>query len=526
MGSNGPGSGYPSGSHTLDRRAFLKVGAGLGGLVFAGPLLAACGGTTPSASTGKNLTYAYAADVETLDPLMTTDTTTENVAYQMFDTLVRMGADGNWQGELAQSWENPDSRSWKFHLRQNVKFHNGEPFNAQTVKFSFDRILDPKLKSPAAPGMAPFDHVQVVDDATVVFVTKDPYAATLAQVYGLYIVPPQYIGQKGNDGFAANPVGTGPFTFVERQKAVHVKMQANANYWKGKPTVGTLTFRPIPEDASRIAALQNGEVDWIAAVNVDRVKDLKTNSKLQIQSRPGQGIYGGMDTLKFKPFMDKRVRQAMNYGINMDSIVKNLLDGLAIRLPSALFSDSPGFDPKMAPYPYDPNKAKQLLSDAGYPNGFEVEFDLPVGLQSTQKFDQVGQAMQQDLAKIGVKANIKVIDPGTAFDQYRAGKYQLFLYPWASNHEAGVYIQTLLESDTRGYYYKNPQADTLIRQYMSTIDATQRANVGKQMNQFFFDDCPWVYMYQEPDIYGYGSAINWKPNAYDAYFHAVDVKFQ
>jgi peptide/nickel transport system substrate-binding protein len=504
------------------RRDLLKVS--LAAAVVGGPL--ARGATRAAAASGRRFTYAYKSDLQTTDPQLTTDSTTQMVHFQIFEPLVKMGRSGQFEGVLAESWETPDDLTWRFHLRQGVTFHNGDPFTADDVTFSLDRIRKPELKSPAASGLDPIASITKVDDHTVDVKTTAPYAALLSILYGgLSIVPAQYLTKVGDDGFAANPVGTGPFTFVKWTKDVEVQMAANPHHWRGAPAISELIFRPIPEDSARIAALQNQEVDWIAALSVERVGDFENNDQIKIGTRPGQGIYAQMDTVRTKPFMSRDVRQAINHAVNVDSIIKDLLDGRATRLPSVFFSATPGFDPNMAPYSYDPDLARQLLAKAGYADGFEVTFDVPPGLQAAQKLQEVGEAIAQDLSQVGVKAKLEIQDPTVFTERYHNSEYQFFISAWGSSHESGRYVDTLLESHRRGYYYRNPDADKLIDAFMQTIDPQKRIEAGKAANQYLFDDAPWLFLYQEPDIYGYLKDVVWEPNPADIYFHAYEVTF-
>lgn len=472
----------------------------------------------------RELIYAYASDVDTLDPQMTTNTTTHNVTYQMFETLIKLDREGGFEGVLAESWEFVDELTWDFTIRQNVTWHNGDPFTAHDVEFSFARYNDPELNAPGSSSLALLDTVEATDDFTVRIVTTQPNAAMLSNAYGLRVVPRAHVEKVGADEFASNPIGTGPFKFVERTQGVEVVMEAYEDHWRGKPAISRLVFRPIPEASTRIAALQNNEVNWIAAVSVDRVAGLEEDDNLVIASRGGQGIYGGLDTLDTEPLKDVRVRHAINHAVNVKSIVEDLLVGLAVRLPSVLFVASPGFDENMEPYAYDPDRARQLLEEAGYPDGFDLELSIIRGYQAAQKLPEIGEAIAADLREVGINCTMQELDPAAGSDLYEQGEYQFYLYAWGSAHESGRHILTLLHSEVRGYYYQNEEADALIEKYMAALDDAERKVVGKELNEFFYEEAPWLFLYQEPDIYGYRSDVKWEPNPYDNYFHAYEVE--
>jgi len=231
-------------------------------LVFS--LVLACG---EALARDADIIISQKADVETFDPAQSNNTSTHNVTINVFDTLVRLSDDGkDFVGELAESWKLVDQTTWQFKLRRGVKFHNGEELNAAAVKFTFDTTMDPERKTRQRPTYVAFKEVRVDDPYTVSFITHKPYAIALTQIQYLMIVPPGYIKQAGWDEFGRKPVGSGAFKFKEWERDVRVVLEANDAYWKGKPKVRSVGFRAIPEDASRIAAVQRGEVDIIDAV--------------------------------------------------------------------------------------------------------------------------------------------------------------------------------------------------------------------------------------------------------------------
>lgn len=450
-------------------------------------------------------------DVDTFDPTMSTNTSTHNITINIFDTLVRLADNGrDFVPELAESWRVVDATTWQFKLRRGVKFHNGEDFNAEAVKFTLDSTLDAGRNTRQRPTYAAFKEVRVDDASTVSFITHKPYAITLTQIQSLMIMPPGYVKRVGWEEFGRKPVGTGPFKLRDWQKDVRVVLEAHDGYWKGKPKVRTLAFKPIPEDASRIAALQRGEVDIIDALPYDRIREIEGSPGLRISQRQGEQIYIGLDTIRFEPFKKREVRQALNHAINADAIVKSLLLGYGVRLNGPFFPVTPGYDASLAPYPYDPDRAKRMLAQAGYPNGFDVEFALSPGLQGIAKGQEVGEAIAGQLARVGVRAKIDIHESAAMFSNYAAKKFQMYMFPWKSSPESGRHLETLLHSKTRGYYYQNPDADRLLEAYFSALDAKKRQDVGRELLVFLREDAPWIFLYQQQDLFGVRKNVSWE----------------
>jgi len=457
------------------------------------------------------LIISQKADVETFDPSQSNNTTTHNVTINVFDTLIRLSDDGrDFVGELAESWKVVDPTTWQFRLRRGVKFHNGEDLNAAAVKFTLDSTLDPERKTRQRPTYVAFKEVRIDDPYTVSIITHKPYAIALTQLQYLMIVPPGYIKQVGWDEFGRKPVGSGAFKFKEWERDVRVVLEANDAYWKGKPKVRTVAFRAIPEDASRIAAVQRGEVDIIDAVPYDRIKELQGSPTVKITQRQGEQVYVGLDTLRVEPLKKREVRQALNYAVNADALVKNLLLGYAVRLNGPMFPTTPGYDEKQPAYAYDPERAKRLLAQAGYPNGFEVEFAVSPAFQGIAKGTEVGEAIAGQLGRVGVRAKINVQDSAALFSAYSAKKLQMYLFAWKSSPEAGRHLETLLHSKTRGYYYQNPEADLLIDAYFVALDPKKRQEIGRQLHAFLREDAPWIFLYQQMDLFAVRKGVAWE----------------
>lgn len=460
-----------------------------------------------------------AANTGKLHPIFTSLTTDWLVMEQIMDPLVVLGPDGTYQPWLATEWEiSEDGLTWTFKLREDVTFHNGEPFNAQAVKYTFNEAMTEE-ESHYVVQLTDLEAINVVDDFTVEMVTTRPNPIWLAQIAHLFIIPPEYTEEVGHDRFTEAPVGTGAFKFVEWVKDDHVTVEKNPDWWNGEPQVDRITFRTIPEASARVASLLAGETDIIEVVPFDAIPQIEEEEGLSVPSRLGAIIYIGLDTLKDRPTKDKRVRQAMNYAVDAKAIAESILGGRAQVVPDGLWPVSPGWNPNLPIY-NDNEKAKELLAEAGYPDGFEIDFAIGQ-VQGMLKVKEVAEAVQAQLAEVGIKANIIQYETAAMFEAYRNSELEMYLFPWRSNPETARHLEVLLHSETRGYYYKNPEMDKLLDDFMTEMAPEKRAEKGEILSKFVHEEAPWIFMYVQQEAFGVNTdRIKWdiNPAAVDMFF--------
>lgn len=284
--------------------------------------LSGCSQSSSGTGGQKELVVAFDSDVPTMDPHMHNEPNAITTNWHIFDSLLFLSRDLKIEPGLAESYEQKDDTTWIFKLRQGVTFHNGEEFNADAVKFSLERVLNEKQKSPQRGNISAISAVNVLDPYTVEIKTKEPYNLLPHRLFYLSIVPPKYVQEVGDQEFAQKPVGTGPYKFAEWVKGDKIVLEANENYFKGAPTIKKVSFRVIPEVATQIAELQSGGVDIIRMVPPDMLAQLEGNPQLAVTSTPLLRVYYMAFDTKKKPFDDARVRQAMNYAVDIDTIVK------------------------------------------------------------------------------------------------------------------------------------------------------------------------------------------------------------
>jgi peptide/nickel transport system substrate-binding protein len=485
----------------MTMRASLRLVAALLVLYVAGP----AGAQSPG-----ELRVALPWTPENLDPTMNLSSIRAKVGVNIFDSLVGRDAENRIAAQLAESWKALDDLTLQLKLRRGVVFHNGEPFNAEAVRFTVERVLDPNQKSPNRANVGEVARVEVVDDYTVNLVLRQPYAPLLNRLIDFPIVPPKYTAEKGNQGLALRPVGTGPFRFVELVKDDHLIVEAFDRHWRGAPKVRRIVYKPIPEPFTRSAALRNNEVDVIDTVPPNLASELERVGGLRVQRVPSTWIiYLGLNAFN-KPLSDVRVRRALNHATDVDALVKSVLDGNGRRMAGPFTPQMFGFDASVKGYGPDPARARRLLAEAGYPDGVEITLEAPAGRYQGDK--EIAEALGGQWQKAGFKPRVQVAEWGAYFKRYLGKQFQdAYLLGLGGPMQDGDELYNLVSSKGRGLYYKNEKVDALFDAGRSTMDPAKRKKIYADLARAMVEDATWVFLMQQVDIYATRDRVTWTP---------------
>lgn len=472
----------------------------------------------PAGPSGE-IAVGVAADPVSMDPRVCIAQSGFAMERHVFEPLVFRDDAQNLTPVLAESWSRPDPKTWEFKLRRGVKFHNGEAFDAESVKYTIESLLNPNNKwinTQISGYISPIASVEIKDPYTVQLHTKTPSNALVHNLALIDMLPPKHSAAVG-DKFTTQPFGSGPYKILEYVSNSKMVIEAFDDYWGTKPKLKKITFRILPENATRVAALESGEVQLINNLPVDAIARVKGNPALQVLSiGSNRVIHLGLLNDR-KPFNDLKVRQAINYAVDKEALIKDLLGGLAEVTKGPMHPMVPGFKDNLSPYTYNPQKAKDLLAQAGYPDGLKIKFGYPTGRYLMDK--QVGEAIVGQLGKAGFIVEPSTAEWGTFFNNRGEGKYDAYLYGFgAVTMNPDYALQWFSRGRQWGGNYKNDQVDKLLTDADAEPDWNKALDMYKQANQIIWDDAVWGFLYYQPDVYGASKSLQgFKPRV-DEYF--------
>ncbi|MBP2242714.1 peptide/nickel transport system substrate-binding protein [Cytobacillus eiseniae] len=477
-------------------------------------------------ATGGTLVFGRGGDSTSLDPASTTEGEAFKVTVNLFETLINFGEqDTEIEAGLATEWDtSEDGLKHTLKLREGVKFHDGTDFNAEAVVFNFERWSAGNAEQFYYYNSQfgdKIDSVVAVDEYTVEFNLNTPIAPFYKNLamspFG--IASPTAIETHG-EKFQENPVGTGPFVFKEWKRNDRITIEKFADYWQeGLPKLDSVIFRSIPENSARLNALASGEVDLIDGVNFSDVPTIEGNPDLQVFERPTLNVaYLGLTNTR-GPLQDKLVRQALNHAVDKTALIDAFYAGAADPAINPMPPVVAGYNDAVEDYAYDPEKAKELLKEAGYENGFEMElWAMPVPRPYMPDGQKVAEALQANFAAIGVKAEIVSYEWGTYLEKANNGEADTFLLGWTGdNGDADNFLYVLLDEDAIGSnnytYYKNDEVHDLLLKAQASPDQAEREELYKQAQVIIKDDAPWIpLVHSRPILAGKAGISNFLPH--------------
>jgi peptide/nickel transport system substrate-binding protein len=495
----------------LTRRDLLKGAAALGA---AAAVPTTAGGPALAQTTQKKeLITAQSGDVSKFDPHFSTSSNDIRVSFNIFDNLTSRHPDGKLYPGLATEWKLEGQTTWRFKLRQGVKFHNGDPLTSADVKFSIERTYDPAAKTMVATALATIEKIETPDPSTVVITTKkpDPLLPARLGFYGGQIVPKKYLESVGNDTFNAKPVGSGPVKFGSWVKDDRAVLEANADYWGGKIDVDRWIMRPIPETAPRIAALLKGEVDVITQLPPDQGERVAGNASTRVAGALYAGLYVLAVNSKRPPLDNPLVKQALSLAIDREAIVKELWRGRGVVPSGPIAKGDNHFDTSLPPLAYNPAEAKERLKKAGYKNE-EVYIETTVAYVAQDKaMSEAIAAMWKD---VGVNVKVEVIEYSVRAQKNREKSFKGVFWsdPTSTLGDPDGMMWRLLGPGGPQDYWREAKFDELGNAARFSVDEKFRGQAYKEMTKIFLENFPWLPVIQPYEDYGLQKYVEFTPN--------------
>ena len=439
-----------------------------------------------------------------LDPRVGVDAQSERIDEMLFDSLVRRDEHFQPQPWLADSWQTPDPKTYIFHLHHGVRFHNGQALTARDVKWTFDSLLNGKLRTSKSSTFTAVDHIDTTDDYTVVFHLKEPMPSLLWNVSegAVGIVP-----YGSGEDFNRSPIGSGPFRFVSAQQDKDVVIERNPDYWATAAKLERVEFRVIPDATTRALELRKRSADLVSnGLTPDMVLTLQKDDGLEVLRGPGT-VYAYLAlNLRDPTLQDVRVRRALAYAIDPAPIIHYLWRDQARPAESVLPPQHWAYDPDVAEYPYNPALARKLLDEAGYPESNGIRFHLTMKTSTEESTRLLAAVLQQQLREVGVALDIRSFEFATFYSDITKGAYQLHSLRWVGgNLDPDIFeyvfaTKSFAPKRANRTFYSNAKVDALIEESHATLDQSQRKLLFDQIQQIVAEDLPYINLWYYDNV--------------------------
>ncbi len=489
----------------ISRRQFLtRTALGIGAAAAPGFLRSA------GAASRDRVTIYHTSVADSINPYNHSSSPIYGDWQHVIEPLIELDyAKKEYVGVLAESWQFQGNK-WVFKLRKGIKFHNGAPLTSRDVAFSVEKMRDEKGGSLQAPNFKDVTEVQTPDDQTVIFVTKQPLAIFLDRLENRFILS-KVAGDKFGDKLYDNLIGTGPYKFVSYQRGGNLVFTRNDEYWGGKAAIKEVIFRKVTEDAARLAALESGQADFINNVPDHEVARLQKHPRVRIDKVEGLRMFFLAFNMAFKPWDNKLVRQAANYCVDAPAIIKNIFDGIGYPINGPVGANVIGADPALKRYPYDPQKARQLLAQAGFPNGCDIQLYYSAGRYPKDR--EVCQVVAAQMVKGGFRVELISQEWALFWDKQgvNGGKLPFYYIGRGSLTDADtLYDQYFRTGTTKRTNYSNPELDKIIEEQQKTADQKKRVALLRRAGKIIMEEATFIPLYNLADIYGLARNLIWK----------------
>ena len=491
---------------------------------------AAVAATQPvaQAARGGLLRVGLDVDADSLDPRLTKNTSGFRIKELAFNGLVAINPDYSPVADVAERWDNPDDKTWVFHLRSGVKFHDGSELTAADVKFTYESVLDQAFNSPFRAFYLSVDKVDATDKNTVTFMLKAPFAPFLSYM-DLAIVPEAAVQKLGKD-FGTKPVGTGPFKVDRWASGDTIELSANDSFYGGRPNLDRVRVKVVPDNSGRVVGLESGDLDFVQSpVSPQDVARVQSAGKLKVERTPAAG-YTYINLNCADPILaDKKVRQALSHLVNKQQIIDTIYKGIGKPANGPIVPGMWAYSADVPAYDYNPSKASQLLDDAGWKagasDGIRVKDGQKLSLTvRTHSEDpdrkQLIQVLQSEFQKVGIEASTNTVEFPAFFQDVQDGKYQVGVIGWLnlSDPDRATFRQFTVDGTANYGKYKNDQVDKLLKDARTTLDQAKAKTMYADAVKQIVDDAPYIFVqYQEyiaiysPKVQGYvvNPVANW-----------------